>query len=93
MKPVPYRLIIQDAPDNQSPTEVYSHGFPFSVLSPSLPPNPFFLDYLSCSCFSAEEESIPHHVQEVLESDLSEQLSLRDTLSESYRRMYLNDPI
>lgn len=90
MKSVPYRMIIQDAPDNHSPTEVYSHGFPFSVLSPTLPPNSFFSNHLSCFCISDEEEAIAHRIQEILQSDLNDQKSLHDTLLESYRHMYMN---
>ena len=73
--------------ENHSPSEVFSRGFPFSVLSPTLPPNPFLENTLSVSSFPSSPSSLVKKVSDLLESDLEEQQSLRDTLLAHYRRL------
>ena len=97
------RIIIRESGNNHSPTEVYSRGFPYSVIAPTLPPNPFFtnrLSLLGLSLPAISEENVSNHstpvhflakeIQRRLQEDINEQKSLRTTLETSYRTMYMN---
>ena len=86
-QPVSYRLLVRDAMENHAPSEVFSRGFPFSILSPSLPPNPFLENTLSVSSFPSSRSSLVKMVSDLLKSDLEEQQSLRDTLLTHYRHL------
>ena len=98
------RVIIRESGNNHSPTEVYSRGFPFSVIAPTLPPNPSFanrLSVLGLSLPSISEGNVSSHstpthylakeIQRRLLEDLNEQKELRTTLETSYRTVYVND--
>lgn len=58
MNATSHRLIIRENRKNQSPTEVYSRGFPFSVLASSLPPNHVFTDRVSVLGLSLHDGDI-----------------------------------
>lgn len=94
------RIIIRESGNNHSPTEVYSRSFPYSVIAPTLPPNPSFTHRLSLRGLSlpsipekngSDNSTFLHYlakeIQHQLLEDLNEQRALRDTLETSYRTM------
>ena len=96
-----HRLIIRENRKNQSPTEVYSRGFPFSVLAPSLPPNHVFTDRVSVLGFSLHDDEIhddekkkkgsqspAHFISRKVKELLQEDLELQQELQETLEVNY-----